>query len=142
MQHFKTLIIIESNLDNLIIHKVCLYVKWLLQQFPHLQYLYIAIDGVPLYAKIIEQRKRRVIGNLIGQSRDLLLEHFKSELDIQTTNKTSRNDIYYNHYKFEHFIIHVDTILKINKKHCFRYILQYLFLQAYTIPGRQYFRCL
>ena len=104
-ESFFQLLVQDNNLDKLIIHKVYLYVKLLMDQFPNLIYLYLAIDGVPLYAKIIEQRKRRTIGNLINQARNLLTENYKSELDIQPTlDNSDKTDIYYNHYKFELFI--------------------------------------
>jgi hypothetical protein len=112
-ESFFKLISIEDNIDKLIIHKVCLYIKWLITLFPNLKQLYIAIDGVPLYAKMIEQRKRRTIGYIIENVRESLLEYYKKELDIQPTIYAdgSKTDIYYNHYKFEQFI----KKLKFNK---------------------------
>ena len=104
-ESFFQLIVQNNNLDKLIIHKVKLYVELLIKQFKNLEYLYLAIDGVPLYAKIIEQRKRRTIGHLINQSRNLLVEHYKNELNIQPTlSDSEKTEIYYNHYKFELFI--------------------------------------
>lgn len=88
----------ESNLDQLIIHKIANYVSSLIYLFPQLKYLYIAVDGVPLYAKMLEQKKRRFIGYLFSEARDVLLEYYKKDLDI---DGTLDKKIYYNHYKFE-----------------------------------------
>ena len=112
-ESFFQLLSIDNNVDNLIIHKICTYLNKLTNLFPNLEELYIAIDGVPLYAKMIEQRKRRTIGYIIEKARESLLEYYKTELDIQpTTNKdVEKTEIYYNHYKFEIFI----KKLKFNK---------------------------
>jgi 5'-3' exonuclease len=68
---------------------------------PNLQLLYMAIDGVPLYAKMIEQKKRRTIGYILDEVKLKVLELYKSELDIDPNINNTNNDIYYNHYEFE-----------------------------------------
>ena len=112
-QSFFQLLSINDNIDNLIIHKVSIYLVNLIDLFPNLEEVYIAIDGVPLYAKMIEQRKRRTLGYIMEKARESLLEYYKNELDIQPTyiNDLNKTDIYYNHYRFELFI----KKLKFNK---------------------------
>ena len=100
----------NDNLDKYIIHKVATYVKTLTEIMPNLQYLYLAIDGVPLYGKMIEQRHRRTIGYIIEQINNKLLEIYKSELDVDP-NININQDIYYNQYQFEMYI----RKLKFNK---------------------------
>ena len=90
----------EDNLDKFIIHKVSEYVEILTNFFPDLSYLYMAIDGVPLFSKMIEQKKRRTIGHILNEAKKCILDHYKSELDVDP-NISEHNDIYYNHYQFE-----------------------------------------
>ena len=94
---------IENNLDKLIIHKVSEYVEILISYFPSIAYVYLAIDGVPLFAKMIEQKKRRTIGHFLSLAKSKILESYKSELDINPnqTDKSLNLEIYYNHYMFE-----------------------------------------
>lgn len=88
--------LLKINLDKLIIHKVSNYVNKLINKFPKLKMLYMAIDGVPLYAKMIEQRKRRYIGYIVDKAEENLLEYYKKELD--------KEGDYYNQYNFELYI--------------------------------------
>lgn len=100
---FFQIIMSDDNLDKLVIQKVIEYVENLSNMFPQLKELYAAIDGVPLYAKMIEQKNRRMIGHLIELSREKLLELYKDELNINPTiyENGPKDDIYYNHYQFE-----------------------------------------
>ena len=107
---FFDLIITDDNLDKLIIHKVSTYIIDLTNMMPNLQYLYLAIDGVPLYGKMIEQRHRRTIGYIIEQVNYLLLETYKTELDLDP-NINLEQEIYYNQYQFELYV----RRLKFNK---------------------------
>ena len=110
---FFKLITSNDNLDKLIIYKIIEYLEYLINIFPQLKYLYLAIDGVPLYAKMIEQKKRRTISYIYDMIRDKLISTYKTELDIQPTlyDNSPANDIYYNHWEFELFI----KKLKFNK---------------------------
>lgn len=56
-----------ENLDYLIIHEVNLFIIKLLQKIDldSLDLIYAALDGVPTFAKILEQKKRRFIGDFI-----------------------------------------------------------------------------
>ena len=94
---------VENNLDKLIIHKVSEYVEILITYFPSIAYVYLAIDGVPLFAKMIEQKKRRIIGHFLSLAKSKILELYKSELDIDPnqSDKSLNLEIYYNHYQFE-----------------------------------------
>lgn len=87
----------SDKLDIIIISKICEYILYLINLFKNLKYIYLAIDGVPMYAKQLEQKRRRLIGHIINKSKNLLLEYYKDELNINSNN----NNIYYNHYQFE-----------------------------------------
>jgi 5'-3' exonuclease len=92
----------EKNLDSLIIHKVASYISQLINYFPNLLYIYLAVDGVPMYSKMVEQKKRRFMSMIQGNIRSSLLELYKNELNVEP-NKDK--NIYYNHYEFEKKII-------------------------------------
>jgi hypothetical protein len=94
---------VGNNLDKLIIHKVSEYVEILISYFPSIAYVYLAIDGVPLFAKMIEQKKRRTIGHFLSLAKLTILESYKSELDMDPnqSDKSLNLEIYYNHYQFE-----------------------------------------
>ena len=98
---FFNIIMTNDNLDKLIIHIVSSYVRSLIDYMPNLQLLYMAIDGVPLYSKMIEQKKRRTITYILEESKSKVLEHYKTELDIDPNINNKDVDIYYNHYEFE-----------------------------------------
>ena len=91
----------QDILDNYIIHKVAMYVISLTKYLPKLKLIYIAIDGVPSYGKMLEQKKRRIIGYILEQIRNNLLEFYKSDLNIEPNVNNLQNEIYYNHYEFE-----------------------------------------
>ena len=91
----------NDNLDKYIIHKVAKYILDLTYKFPNLKLVYMAIDGVPLYAKMLEQKKRRTIGYIVELVKDKLLEYYKKDLDVDPNINNLNNEIYYNHYNFE-----------------------------------------
>ena len=84
--------------NKLIIHKICNYVLQLIHMIPKLKMIYMAIDGVPLYAKMIEQRRRRYMGYIIDNAKELLLTNYKKILDTEGD--------YYNQYNFELYTMH------------------------------------
>ena len=88
----------SNNLDKLIMGKIMDYICEIVQYTPNVEQLYLAIDGVPFYAKMIEQKKRRLIGALQSKTKLLLLEHYKLELNMESNVKSK---IYYNQYEFE-----------------------------------------
>ena len=55
-----------ENIDSLIIDEVVKYVNTLIE-LVDCNLIYMAIDGVPTFPKILEQKRRRFIGNFIDQ---------------------------------------------------------------------------
>jgi len=98
---FFDVIMTNDNLDKLIIHIVSAYIRLLVEYMPNLELLYMAIDGVPLFSKMIEQKKRRTIGYIVEEVKNKVIELYKQELNIDPNINNSNNDIYYNHYEFE-----------------------------------------
>ena len=66
-----------ENIDSLIIDEVVKYVNTLIE-LVDCNLIYMAIDGVPTFPKILEQKRRRFIGNFIDQlvSKDSLQPTF------------------------------------------------------------------
>lgn len=86
----------EQNMDKYIMYKIASYLSDVINFFPKLIFLYIAIDGVPLYGKMIEQKKRRYIGSFNDNVKSTLLEYYKTDLNVDSSEQ-----IYYNQYDFE-----------------------------------------
>lgn len=57
----------KEYLDKIIIKYSCDYIKYLKEIYPSCKEIYVAIDGVPYMAKVIEQKKRRFIGELMAK---------------------------------------------------------------------------
>jgi 5'-3' exonuclease len=80
--------IVDIDLDNLIITKVVEYTVNILTNYidpKKLKLFYIAIDGVPLKSKMIEQRKRRYMGSVIDKMKGLIFEKHDKELSEDPT---------------------------------------------------------
>ena len=90
----------KNKLDNLIIHFVSLFVTDLLSKRfkkDKLKLIYIAVDGVPSKAKIVEQKKRRFMGEFDKNFKKIILENNKNTLDI---DKNTNCKVPFNKYKF------------------------------------------
>lgn len=75
--------IISDKLDDIILLKVKDYTINILKNFinnNNLKHLFIAIDGVPNKAKMIEQKKRRYMGTLINNIKDNIFNQYKNDL--------------------------------------------------------------
>ena len=88
-----------SHLDDIIIKNVGIYLKDLLTKFnkDKLQKVYISIDGVPSKAKIVEQKKRRFMGEFEKHIKKQLVEKHKDTLD---KNKSSDCHVPFNKYNY------------------------------------------
>ena len=89
--------LITPKLNNIIIEKVINYVYNILQNYiePYeLEFLMIAVDGVPTKSKIVEQKKRRYMGALISQIDEELFVKYGDDI----RNNPTRN--VYEEYKF------------------------------------------
>lgn len=73
----------DENLGDIVLEKVRAATLNILQNFvkPNkLEYILIAVDGVPHKAKMIEQKKRRYMGTLISKLKEKILHKHESEL--------------------------------------------------------------
>lgn len=76
-------IITPEVLDDIIINKVFIYMENMFSNFvvsKELQYIYIAVDGVPSKSKILEQKKRRHMGLFISDLKSKIFDYFSDEL--------------------------------------------------------------
>tara|TARA_B100000424_G_scaffold271071_1_gene272372 strand:- start:3545 stop:5791 length:2247 start_codon:yes stop_codon:yes gene_type:complete len=85
----------EDNLNNLVIKYISLYIQNLLKKFNGIQFIYLSIDGVPTKAKIVEQKKRRYMGEFSEKIKKEIIEKHKKLLDHQNDKKYNL----YNYFK-------------------------------------------
>ena len=81
-QSFKTFFT-NDKLDDIIIKNVGIYLKDLIKKFnlSQLEYIYLSIDGVPSKAKMVEQKKRRFMGEFEKNIKKHIVEKYKDSLD-------------------------------------------------------------
>jgi len=76
-------IVNDEILDDIVVNKVYEYVINILNNFidnKKLEFLYIAVDGVPSKSKMIEQKKRRYMGMIISEIKDLIFQKYEDQL--------------------------------------------------------------
>ena len=66
----------------IIIHQIIKSIEYYISSFSDLQYVYLSLDGIPTISKIMEQRHRRYIGEIINNqiSKKINNYDFPSEL--------------------------------------------------------------
>lgn len=73
----------EEKISKLVLEKTREYVINMISNYivpEKLEYLYIALDGVPSKSKILMQKKRRYMGFLIAEIKNRIFEKYKDEL--------------------------------------------------------------
>ena len=99
IQYFKEYFT-KDKMDNIIIYFVSEFVIDLLSnrfKKEKLKLIYIAIDGVPSKAKIVEQKKRRFMGEFDKNIKKIILQDNKDKLNI---NKGKGCNAPFNKYRF------------------------------------------
>jgi len=74
----------KEYLDTIVIKYSCDYIKYLKEIYPLCKEIYVAIDGVPYMAKMVEQKKRRFIGELMQKITKKFIE---DESNYENYNK-------------------------------------------------------
>ena len=89
-------------------HETMLKVKNIIQTaIVDLDTLYIAIDGTPSIAKMVEQKKRRFMGKLYEYIERELIEKYKKDLENQNTKFKYNNRYIFEKYKIRWTTSHI-----------------------------------
>lgn len=86
------------DMDELIIAQVQAELDWMGSMFRTSPSTFLAVDGTPLFAKMLEQRQRRLLGDVLQRCRELMLEHYRSDLDRPANAAAG---ITFNQFEFE-----------------------------------------
>ena len=87
-----------ERLDDIIINNVGLFILNLIKKFDmNLKFLYMSIDGVPSKAKMVEQKKRRFMGEFESFAIKEIVNKYKKELNVEKKNNCN---IPFNKYKY------------------------------------------
>ena len=102
-QSFKTFFT-NDKLDDIIIKNVGIYLKDLIKKFnlSQLEYIHLSIDGVPSKAKMVEQKKRRFMGEFEKNIKKHIVEKHK-----KTLNKPKSADCNVPFNKYEYLTNHI-----------------------------------
>jgi len=88
-----------ERLDDIIINNVGLFVINLIKKFDtkQLKMVYMSIDGVPSKAKMVEQKKRRFMGEFESNAMKEMVEKYKEDLNVE---KSSNCTVPFNKYQY------------------------------------------
>ena len=88
-----------ERLDEIIINNVGLFVINLIRKFDRrdLELVYMSIDGVPSKAKMVEQKKRRFMGEFESNAMKEIIEKYKDDLDV---DKKTNCNVPFNKYRY------------------------------------------
>ena len=88
----------KERLDQIIIVNVGNFLLNTLKKCDNkIKFIYLSIDGVPSKAKMVEQKKRRFVGNFEKNMKKIILKKHKYKLDI---DKNKDCKVPFNQYKY------------------------------------------
>ena len=98
IETYKQFFTIEK-LDDIIINNVGLFLLNLFKRFDKrkIKLIYMSIDGVPSKAKMVEQKKRRFMGEFESNVKKQIIKKHKDDLNIE---KSEDCNIPFNRYKY------------------------------------------
>jgi 5'-3' exonuclease len=73
--------IIYEIRDEMLYNEITKQCKKIIRTNITINTLHIYMDGVPMCSKLIEQRKRAIIGSLITYGKEIILEEYKTKMD-------------------------------------------------------------
>jgi 5'-3' exonuclease len=133
----------NDMMNNIIVELVSLYIINMLENYiqkDRLEILYIAIDGVPFKTKMLEQKKRRYMGEVATLMKEKIYNKYKEQI------KQNKNRYTYEKYKIDwkshnitpgtDFMHKIFTILssidfEVTLKDTCKNLKQYLFSSSY-----------
>jgi len=98
--------ILLIDINTIIIHQIIKEIEYYISNISDVQLVYISIDGVPTIGKILEQRHRRYIGEIINYKNQ---EKINANLDIPLLKE-------YNQNKFVFHKLHISPGTNFMKK--------------------------
>ena len=132
---------LQVNINDLIHDETMNLVKDVVQKcISNLDMLYIAIDGVPSIAKMIEQKKRRFMGKLTQLIELDLVEKYKDDLIHQKTKMNYPNRYLFEKYKIRWSTSHISVgtnfmIQYTDKLNSSDYINKFVYPKKYIFTG-------
>jgi 5'-3' exonuclease len=104
--------ITKIDINVVIIYQIIKQIEYYISNISDLQLVYIAIDGVPTIGKILEQKHRRYIGEIIN---------YKNQQTIESFNFNDQKDLpynfkEYNKTKFSFHKLHISPQTNFMKK--------------------------
>jgi 5'-3' exonuclease len=102
----------KIDINVVIIHQIIKQIEYYISNISDLQLVYISIDGVPTIGKILEQRHRRYIGEIINYKNQQTISsfNFKDLKDLPYNFKE------YNETKFSFHKLHISPQTNFMKK--------------------------
>jgi 5'-3' exonuclease len=107
-------IMTDEFIDNLIVNEVLNYVYTMLKNVvipDKIEFIYIAIDGVPSRAKMMEQKKRRYMGAVISNVKDKIKKKYENELSkFPMRSKYEKNKVEWSRNKISPGMVFMDKL--------------------------------
>jgi 5'-3' exonuclease len=104
--------ILKIDINVIIIYQIIKQIEYYISNISELQLVYISIDGVPTIGKILEQRHRRYIGEIINYKNQKIISSFNfKDLDNLPYNYKK-----YNENKFSFHKLHISPQTNFMKK--------------------------
>ena len=132
---------LQENINELIHDETMKQVKNVVDTcIKDIDLIYIAIDGVPSIAKMIEQKKRRFMGKLFQFIELELIEKYKTDLIHQKTKMNYDNRYLFEKYKIRWSTSHISVgtnfmIEFTDKLNTSEYINKFVFPKNYVFTG-------
>ncbi len=91
----------KVDINSVIIYQIIKHIEHYISKINNLQLVYISIDGVPSIGKIMEQRHRKYIGEIVGHLNNKKIQKISKEFENKELSEEYPYDYFdYNNTKF------------------------------------------